>query len=95
MITLERAFKVICCFCGHIHIHHNLDDPRELCEVCKEILAIDASWDPHAVRIYVENADPKLINSFIEEIKSKRIRLGKKKKPGKKKLSSKTTRKVA
>ena len=95
MIALKRAFKVICCFCGNIHIHHNLDEPREVCEECKEILSIDASWDPHAVRIYVENADPKLIDSFIEEIKSKQIRLGKKKKPGKKKLSPRTARKVA
>ena len=92
---MERSFKVICCFCGHIHIHQNIDRPRELCEVCKEVLSIDSSWDAHAVRIYVENADPKLIESFIEEIKSKRARLGKKKRSVKKKLPQKNTRKVA
>jgi hypothetical protein len=95
MIALERAFKVICCFCGYIHIHHNLDEPKDVCEECNEVLSIDSSWDPHAVRIYVENADPKLIKSFIEEIKSKRVRLGKKKKTEKKKLSSRAARKVA
>jgi len=92
---LERTFKVICCYCGHIHIHHNIDAPREKCEVCKEVLSVDSFWDPHSVRIYVEDADPKLIENFIEEIKAKRIRLVKKKKAGKKKIVSKTTKKVA
>jgi hypothetical protein len=92
---LERAFKVICCHCGHIQIHNNIDEPPDQCEVCKEALSIDSSWAPHSVRIYVEDADPKLIENFIEEIKGKRIRLGKRKKTGKRKMVSKTTRKVA
>lgn len=91
---MERAFKVVCCNCGHIQIHHNIDEPREQCEVCKEAMSVDSSWDPHSVRIYVEDADPRLIKNFIEEIKVKRIRLGKKK-TGKRKVFSKTTRKVA
>jgi len=91
---LERTFKVICCYCGHIHIHHNIDAPREKCEVCKEVLSVDSSWDPNSVRIYVEDADPNLIENFIEEIKAKRMRLVKKK-AEKKKIVSKTTKKVA
>lgn len=92
---MERTFKIVCCYCGHIHIHHNIDEPLEKCEVCKEVLSADFSWSHHAVRIYVEDADPKLIEDFIEEVKAKRIRLGKKKKPAKKKVVSKTIRKVA
>lgn len=92
---MQRAFKVICRYCGHVQIHHNIDEPREHCEVCKTTLSVDSSWDSHSVRIYVEDADPKLINNFIEEIKGKRIRLEKKKKAGRKKVVSKTTRKVA
>jgi len=91
---LQRSFKVVCCYCGHINIHQNIDVPREHCEVCKETLSVDSSWDPHSVRIYVENADPNLIKNFIEEIKSKQIRLGKKK-TRKKKVVSKAVRKVA
>lgn len=89
MVSLKRTFKVICCYCGHIHIHHNIDAPREKCEVCKEVLSVDSSWNPHSVRIYVEDADLKLIENFVEGIKAKRIRLVKKK------IVSKTTKKVA
>ena len=94
MVSLKRAFKVICCYCGYIHIHHNIDEPKEKCEGCKEALSVDSSWDAHAVRIYVEDADPNLIQGFIEEIKAKRIRLIKKK-SGRKKVASRTTKKVA
>lgn len=92
---MERSFKVVCCNCGHINIHHNIDEPRDQCEVCKEALSVDSSWNPHSVRIYVEDADPKLIKNFIEGIKGKRFRLEKNKKIRKKKVVSKTTRKVA
>lgn len=92
---MERTFKLICCYCGHTHIHHNLDEPLEKCEVCKEALSVNSSWNPHSVRIYGEDADAKLIENFIEEIKAKRIRLGKKKKTVKKKTVPKTIKKVA
>ena len=83
---MERAFKIVCCNCGHIHIHRSIDEPLEECKVCKEPLSIDSSWGSHAVRIYVEDADPKLIEDFVAEIKAKSIRLRKKKKTGKKKV---------
>ncbi len=92
---MERAFKVICCYCGHIHIHHDIDDPREHCEVCKRVLSFDSSWDSHSVRIYVEDADPKLIENFIAEIKVKKFRVTEKDKPLKKKVVSRITSKVA
>lgn len=83
---MERAFKIVCCNCGHIHIHRSIDDPLEKCKVCKEPLSIDSSWGSHAVRIYVEDADPKLIEDFVAEVKAKRVRLMKKRKIGKKKI---------
>jgi len=91
---LDRAFKIVCCNCGHIHTHRSIDEPLEECKVCKEPLSIDSSWGSHSVRIYVEDADPKLIEDFVSEIKAKSIRLGKKKKIGKKKVP-KIIKKVA
>jgi len=92
---LQRTFKVICCYCGHIHIHHNIDEPLEKCEMCKTDLSADSTWDSHKVRIYVEDADPNLIEDFIEGIKAKRIRLVEKKKTGRKKATSRVVKKVA
>jgi hypothetical protein len=66
----------------------------EKCKVCKEPLSIDSSWGSHAVRIYIEDADPKLIEDFVAEIKAKSVRLRKKKKITKKKVP-KIIKKVA
>lgn len=93
---MKRAFKVICCYCGHIHIHHDLDLPRDICEECREVLSIDSSWDPHAVRIYTEHADPNLIKDFIKEIKNRSVRLREKTSTKKRKVTvSKKSKKVA
>jgi hypothetical protein len=94
--NLKRSFKVICCYCGYIHIHQNLDLPRKACEKCRAALSIDTSWDPHAVRIYTEHADPKLIEDFIAELKSKRVRLRERKSTTKSKFTvSKKSKRVA
>ena len=93
---MKKTFKVVCCHCGHINLNHNIDKPLEQCEVCKEILSTNSCWNPHSVRIFIEDADPNLIDNFIDEIKCKRVRLEKKKTTIRKnKLFPKTARKVA
>jgi hypothetical protein len=92
---VHKSFKLICCYCGHIHTHHNIDILLDRCEACKAPLSMDDSWCSHAVRIFVEDADPKLIKHFVEEVKSKRIRLKKNKRSVKRKPPSRLTKKVA
>ena len=92
---MQKSFRIICCYCGHLHIHHTIDIPLERCEACKAVLAMDEAWVSHAVRIFVEDADPKLIQTFVEEVKSKRTRLKKNKKPLRRTVASRTRKKVA
>ena len=93
---MKKPFKLICCYCGHIHLHNDIDEPLEKCALCKQLLSIDALWISHAVRFYVEDADPKIIEQFIKEVKSKRTRYKKKKKNGVAlRKSSRTAKKVA
>jgi hypothetical protein len=52
-------------------------------------------WNSHAVRIFVVDADPKLIKHFIKEVRSKKTRQSIRKRERARKKSPRTTKRVA
>ena len=78
-----------------MHKHNDVDAPLEKCMACKKPLSHDTSWNPHAVRIFVMNADPQIVKRFIDEVKNKNSRQHLKKGGIPRKRSPRTTKKVA
>ena len=92
---MQKTFKIICCHCGHMHKNADLDELLKKCNACNETLSGDAGWISHAVRIFVEDADPAIIRHFIKEVKKKQTRFSNKKKNTSRKRSHATAKKVA
>ena len=92
---MQKTYKIICCHCGHMHKKSDHDVPLEKCHACAEPLSNGDGWLSHAVRIFVEDADPAIIKHFIKEVKKKQTRLNSKKKSPPRKKSHPTAKKVA
>ena len=92
---MQKTHKIVCCYCGHIHKQSYLDEPLEKCLFCNAPLSDDAGWISHAVRIFIEDADPVMIKRFITEVQKKKTRFRTKKKGLPRKKSHATSEKVA
>ena len=92
---MQKTYKIICCHCGHMHKGSDLDLLLHKCVACNEPLSDEDGWLSHAVRIFVEEADPGIIKHFIKEVKKKQTRLNSKKKRNPRKRSNPTAKKVA
>ena len=92
---MKKTYKIICCHCGHMHKKYDLDELLEKCHACNEPLSDGDGWLSHAVRIFVEGADPEIVKHFIKEVKKKQSRHNSKKKSIQRKRSHSTAKKVA
>jgi hypothetical protein len=92
---MKKTYTIICCHCGHRHKKSDLDELLEKCDACSEPLSDGDGWLSHAVRIFVEDADPAIIKHFIKEVKKKQTRFNSKNKGAPRKRSHSRAKKVA